>query len=53
LGREFAKALAGEPIDRLALPLSDIRPLPFHGMIRRLAPLMLLDYRRRDLTEIS
>ena len=53
LGREFAKALAGEPLDRLALPLSGIKPLPFHGVIRRLAPVMLLDYRRRDLTEIS
>ncbi len=53
LGQEFAKALAGEPLDRLALPLSEIKPLPFHGLIRRLAPVMLLDYRRRDLTEIS
>jgi hypothetical protein len=53
LGGEFAKALAGEPLDRLALPLSEIKPLPFHGVIRRLAPVMLLDYRRRDLTEIS
>ncbi len=53
LGGEFAKAVAGEPLDRLALPLSDIRPLPFHGVVRRLAPVMLLDYRRRDLTEIS
>ncbi len=53
LGGEFAKALAGEPLDRLALPLSGIKPLPFHGAIRRLAPVMLLDYRRRDLSEIS
>ena len=53
LGREFARALTGAALEDVALPLSGIAPLPFHGIIRRLAPLMLLDYRRRDLTEIA
>lgn len=52
LGREFARAVQGESLDRLALPVTEIRPLPFHGMVRRLAPLMLLEYRRRDALEI-
>jgi glycine/D-amino acid oxidase-like deaminating enzyme len=52
LGREFAAAVTGAPVDQLALPLTDIRPLPFHGLIRRLAPLMLLEYRRRDAREV-
>lgn len=52
LGRELAKAVQGVPIDELALPLSDPAPLPMHGLVRRLAPLMLLVYKRRDAREI-
>ncbi|MBL8590375.1 MAG: FAD-binding oxidoreductase [Methylobacteriaceae bacterium] len=53
LGREFAAALSGEDESRLALPFSAVRPLPLHGLVRRVAPLMLLDYRRRDAREIA
>lgn len=53
LGREFAAAVTGTPLNQLAMPLTDIKPLPFHGLVRRLAPLMLLEYRRRDATEIT
>jgi glycine/D-amino acid oxidase-like deaminating enzyme len=48
LGREFAAAIAGVPVDNLALPLTKVRPLPFHGVLRAVAPLMLVEYRRRD-----
>lgn len=53
LGREFARAVTGTPEDQLALPFSEPRPLPLHGIVRRLAPLMLLLYRHRDRREIA
>jgi glycine/D-amino acid oxidase-like deaminating enzyme len=52
LGRELAAAVRGIPEAVLALPFSAPTPLPLHGVIRQLAPLMLLEYRRRDAREI-
>ncbi len=52
LGREIAAAIRGTPEDTLALPFSMPAPLPLQGVIRRIAPLMLLEYRRRDAREI-
>lgn len=52
LGREFAAAIGGVSPDELAMPLTEVRPLPFHGALRRLAPLMLMEYRRRDAREV-
>jgi glycine/D-amino acid oxidase-like deaminating enzyme len=52
LGREFARALQGVPLQDLALPLGDPAPIPLHGIARRLAPLMLLAYKKRDRQEI-
>lgn len=52
LGGEFAKAVCGVPDSQLALPFSDPAPLPLHALTRRLAPLMLLPYRRMDRTEL-
>ena len=52
LGAEFAKAVCGVPDNQLALPFSEPQPLPLHGIARRLAPMMLLPYRRRDRAEI-
>jgi glycine/D-amino acid oxidase-like deaminating enzyme len=51
LGRELAAAVRGTPENTLALPFSQPAPLPLHGAVRRLAPLMLLEYRRRDARE--
>jgi glycine/D-amino acid oxidase-like deaminating enzyme len=49
LGRELAAALTGTPAGDLALPLSDPRPIPLHGLVKTLAPpLMLPLYRWRD-----
>ncbi len=53
MGAVFAKALTGTDAGVLPLPLTDVRPLPFQGLLRRAAPLMLLEYRRRDAREIS
>jgi glycine/D-amino acid oxidase-like deaminating enzyme len=53
LGDEFSKAVRGIPEKDLALPFSDPVPIPAHGLLRRLAPLMLMVYRRRDAREIS
>ncbi|MBP8309133.1 MAG: FAD-binding oxidoreductase, partial [Burkholderiaceae bacterium] len=53
LGRELARAVTGTPEDELALPFSEPRPLPLHGLARRVAPLMLLLYRHRDRREIA
>jgi glycine/D-amino acid oxidase-like deaminating enzyme len=52
LGREFARAIQGAPEDDLALPFTEPAPIPFHGAARLLAPLMLLEYKRRDRREI-
>lgn len=52
MGREMARAVCGTPVTELAMPLSDPSPLPLHGLVRRLAPLRLLEYRWRDAREI-
>ncbi len=52
LGREFARAVEGAPAQDLALPFTDPDPIPLQPIVRRLAPLMLLDYKRRDRREI-
>ena len=53
LGKELSKAVRGVPEVELALPFSEPAPLPAHGLLRRLAPLMLMLYRRRDAREIA
>jgi len=52
LGNEFAKAVRGVPDEELALPFSEPVPIAAHGLMRLLAPFMLLVYRRRDKKEI-
>jgi glycine/D-amino acid oxidase-like deaminating enzyme len=52
LGDELSKAVRGIPEKHLALPFSDPAPILAHGLLRRLAPLMLMLYRRRDAREI-
>src|SRR5947209_5372116 len=53
LGNELSKAVRGVPEKHLALPFSDPAPIVAHGLLRRLAPLMLMLYRRRDAREIA
>jgi glycine/D-amino acid oxidase-like deaminating enzyme len=53
LGGEFAKAVCGHPDGDLALPFTDPAPIAAHRLLRRLAPLMLMVYRRRDAREIA
>jgi glycine/D-amino acid oxidase-like deaminating enzyme len=53
LGAVFARALSGDDASDLPLPFTNVKPLPFHGLLRRIAPLMLLEYRRRDAREIA
>jgi glycine/D-amino acid oxidase-like deaminating enzyme len=53
LGDELSKAVRGVPESDLALPFSDPVPIVAHGVLRRLAPLMLMLYRRRDAREIA
>jgi glycine/D-amino acid oxidase-like deaminating enzyme len=52
LGREFARAVQGVADAELALPFTEPEPIPFQPVARRLAPLMLLAYKRRDAREI-
>ena len=52
LGREFARAVQGTPDADLALPFTRPEPILLHGLARRLAPLMLLAYKRRDQREV-
>jgi len=53
LGDELSKAVRGLPEKDLALPFTDPVPIVAHGLLRRLAPLMLMVYRRRDAREIA
>ena len=53
LGDELSKAVRGYPESDLALPFTEPVPIPAHGLLRRLAPLMLMIYRRRDAREIA
>ena len=52
MGREFASALQGVPIAELGLPMSEPKPLPGHAILRRLAPLRLIQFRWNDAREI-
>ena len=52
IGQELAKAAQGVPEQDLALPFTEPLPYVAHGLLRRLAPLMLMVYRRRDAAEI-
>jgi glycine/D-amino acid oxidase-like deaminating enzyme len=53
LGDELSKAVRGVPQSDLALPFSEPAPIVAHRLLRRLAPLMLMVYRRRDAREIA
>jgi glycine/D-amino acid oxidase-like deaminating enzyme len=53
LGDELSKAVRGVSEKDLALPFSDPVPILAHGLLRRLVPLMLMVYRRRDAREIA
>ena len=53
LGDELSKAVRGVSERELALPFTEPRTIPAHGLLRKLAPLMLLVYRRRDAREIA
>jgi glycine/D-amino acid oxidase-like deaminating enzyme len=53
LGNELSKAVRGIPENELALPFTSPAPIPAHGLLRKLAPLMLLLYRHRDAREIA
>lgn len=52
LGRVFADALQGGDPAELGLPLSEPEPVPAHGLVRRLAPLRLIQFRWADSREI-
>lgn len=52
IGQELAKAAQGVAEHELALPFTEPVPWVAHGLLRRLAPLMLMVYRRRDAAEI-
>ena len=52
LGGELAKAVHGAEERDLALPFTEPMPIPARSLLRRLAPLMLLVYRRRDAREM-
>ena len=54
LGRELSYAATGHtPVRDLALPLTPVRPVPFHAIAKRVAPLKLIQYRWNDRRELS
>ena len=52
LGDQLSKAVRGTAETDLALPFTKPVPILAHRLLRRLAPLMLMIYRRRDAKEI-
>jgi glycine/D-amino acid oxidase-like deaminating enzyme len=50
-GRVLAQAAQGHSVDDLDIPLTPLRPVPLHGLVKRVAPLELLRYRWRDSRE--
>lgn len=52
IGEQLSRAAQGSPESELALPFTEPLPYVAHGLLRRLAPLMLMVYRRRDAAEI-
>jgi glycine/D-amino acid oxidase-like deaminating enzyme len=52
-GDQLSKAVRGVPESELALPFTEPVPIVGHAILRKLAPLMLLVYRRRDAREIA
>jgi glycine/D-amino acid oxidase-like deaminating enzyme len=53
LGDQLSRAVRGVPDNDLALPFTAPAPIVGHALLRRLAPLMLMVYRRRDASEIG
>ena len=53
IGQELSRAVRGTPERDLALPFTEPVPIVAHRLLRRLAPLMLMLYRRRDAREIA
>jgi len=51
LGREMARAVAGEDPRGLALPVTEPQAFPYHSVLTRVAPAYLALLRRKDLTE--
>jgi glycine/D-amino acid oxidase-like deaminating enzyme len=52
LGRELAKIVQGVPESELALPFTEPVTYMAHGLLRKIAPWMLVLYRRRDAQEL-
>lgn len=52
IGRELARAVTGVSRQELALPFTAPEPVRFHAVARKVAPLMLMEYRRRDRREV-
>jgi len=53
LGRELAAAVAGVPLNELALPVTEVATMPFYPIARRVAPFVLAWLKRRDNVEIN
>jgi len=52
LGRELARATQGTAVETLGLPLSEPKPQPMQGLVRKVASFALPLYRRLDAKEI-
>ena len=52
LGRELSRAVQGVPESELALPFTEPVTYMAHGLLRTIAPWMLVLYRRRDAQEL-
>ena len=48
MGRQIARRLTGTPAEALDMPVSSIRPIPFHGAWRLAVTAKLWEGRIRD-----
>lgn len=53
IGGELARACLGTSLAQVALPVSDLRPVPWHAIGKHFSSLALLQYRYRDSREIA
>jgi glycine/D-amino acid oxidase-like deaminating enzyme len=53
MGCELARACLGTPLARLALPVSSLRPVRWHGIGKHFGSIALLRYRYRDARDIA
>jgi hypothetical protein len=48
MGGEIARRLTGTPVQELNMPVTDVKPIPFHGLWKQAAAARIVYGRIRD-----